>query len=157
MKNDDAKGSASCDDALDPGAAPYEVVAVALTWRGKVGLFKRSSKVSHDRGLWHCITGRLERANEPLIQATIELAEETGLNAVNLLSFEPGPVLHLRGESGDLWTVHTFVAQTEVRRLTLNWEHDSFRWTSPRNVSRIDGQVPWLRDVLIAVALTKPR
>jgi hypothetical protein len=46
--------------------------------------------------------------------------------------------------------VHTFVATTQQRRLTLNAENDSYRWVTPAKVARFDGQVSWLGDVLRA-------
>jgi ADP-ribose pyrophosphatase YjhB (NUDIX family) len=131
---------------------PRVVVAVVLTWRGRIGLFKRSATVSGGAGLWHCITGFVDEGLHPAEQALAELREEAGISAVELLALEPCRVLDLRGADGEMWQVHTFKAATERRRLDLNWEHDSYRWVPVRSVPRFDGQVPWLRDVLEAVA-----
>jgi 8-oxo-dGTP pyrophosphatase MutT (NUDIX family) len=127
------------------------VVAVVLTWRERVGLFKRSSLVRYDAGAWHCITGYLDPGRSSLQQAAEELWEETGLGIVNLERLEAGPVLRLPdARDGQPWIVHTFRATTRERRLTLNWEHDRYRWVRPAQVRRFDGQVPWLADVLAA-------
>jgi ADP-ribose pyrophosphatase YjhB (NUDIX family) len=132
------------------------VVAVVLTWRGRVGLFKRSCHVRHDAGLWHCVTGFVEDGDAAHEQALVELYEETGLSVMELTDFRVGPVLQLGDARGGFWRVHTFGAETERRRLRLNWEHDGYRWVHPRFLARFDGQVPWLRHVLRAVRAPRP-
>lgn len=132
-------------------AAPRVVVAVVLAWRGRIGLFKRSAEVAHDAGLWHCVTGYVDPGTPPRQQALLELFEETGLSVVDLSSWTDGPILEIAGD-GALWSVHTFSAITEKKRLNLNWEHDCYRWVRPSAVRGFDGQVLWLSTVLDAVA-----
>ncbi|WP_413810971.1 NUDIX domain-containing protein [Streptomyces sp. OE57] len=129
-----------------------QVVAVVLMWRGRVGLFKRSGSVQHDAGLWHCITGYLDADSDPVRQAIQEIWEETLLPARALEQLTAGPTLRLADpRGGPDWTVHTFLARTSQRRLTLNWEHKTYRWVWPWRLSQFDGQVAWLTDVLRAV------
>ncbi|GAA2640855.1 NUDIX domain-containing protein [Streptomyces axinellae] len=131
---------------------PRHIVAVILMWRGRIGLFKRSGSVQHDAGLWHCITGYLEADSTPVRQAIQEIREETLLPARALEHLTAGPTLRLADpRGGQDWTVHTFVACTGQRRLTLNWEHEAYRWVRPRRLSQFDGQVVWLSDVLQAI------
>lgn len=126
-----------------------DVVAVVLTRYERVGLFKRSRHVHHDAGAWHCITGYVDPGRSPLQQAVEELWEETGLRVTDLESLDAGPVLDLPDAGGGRpWVVHTFAAATTERRLTLNWEHDQYRWVRPARISRFDGRVPWLSEVL---------
>jgi 8-oxo-dGTP pyrophosphatase MutT (NUDIX family) len=61
-----------------------EIVAVVLSWRGRIGLFKRGPLVGFDAGLWHCITGYLEQLEPPVQAATRELHEESGLTIEDL-------------------------------------------------------------------------
>ncbi|WP_079038911.1 NUDIX domain-containing protein [Streptomyces sp. NBRC 110028] len=137
-----------------PGSqGPRQVVAVILMWRGRIGLFKRSGSVQHDAGLWHCITGYLDADSDPVRQAIQEIWEETLLPARALEQLTAGPTLRLADpRGGPDWTVHTFLACTSQRRLTLNWEHKAYRWVRPWKLSQFDGQVAWLTDVLRAVA-----
>ena len=134
--------------------AAHRAVAVVLTWNGRVGLFRRSQDVDHDRGKWHCVSGLIPPDRTPPEQACIELAEETGLSFEAIECLVGGPVLQLADEEDarSTWTVHTFVARVTQRRLELNWEHDGFRWVRPRDIARFDGQVSWLGDVLESVA-----
>jgi 8-oxo-dGTP pyrophosphatase MutT (NUDIX family) len=129
------------------------VVAVAVMWRGRIGLFRRSTSVAHDQGLWHCITGYVEAGVSPPAQALVELHEETGLIAVDLESLDEGEVLELADSQGELWRVHTFRATTSRRRLVLNHEHDSYRWVQLRAVARFSNRVCWLGEVLSAAGV----
>jgi 8-oxo-dGTP pyrophosphatase MutT (NUDIX family) len=135
--------------AADP-AAPRTVVAVVVEWRGRIGLFRRSQSVHHDRGRWHCITGYVDPHNSPAQQALEELFEETGLRAIDIDNLTGGPSLHLDDHQGNRWVVHTFRAVTERRRLTINWEHDSYRWVTPSALTRFSNRVSWLDEVVLA-------
>ncbi|MYV98328.1 NUDIX domain-containing protein [Streptomyces sp. SID3343] len=134
---------------------PRHVVAVVLVWRGRIGMFKRSGSIRHDAGLWHCITGHLDAHGDPVRQAVQEIWEETLLPAHALEQLTEGRTLRLADSRGGRdWTVHTFLARTGRRRLTLNEEHEAYRWVRPRKLPRFAGQVAWLTDVLQAVDST---
>ncbi|WP_353963522.1 NUDIX domain-containing protein [Streptomyces sp. NBC_00063] len=148
-----SQGAHSLDESSRPKSrGPRHVVAVILMWRGRIGLFKRSGSVQHDAGLWHCITGYLDADSDPVRQAIQEIWEETLLPARALEHLVAGPTLRLADpRGGQDWTVHTFLACTSQRRLTLNWEHEAYRWVWPWKLSQFDGQVSWLTDVLQAI------
>lgn len=134
-------------------AVRKDVVAVVLSWRERLALFKRSELVDHDRGLWHCITGYLDdpgAVGAPRRQALLELYEETGLGVADLTAFAQGPTIELL-DGEVVWMVHTFRADTTRRRLELNWEHDAYRWVRRSSLPRFCGQVAWLGDVVGAV------
>lgn len=137
-----------CKDHNPTAGLPREVVATVVQWRGRIALFKRSQSVGHERGLWHCITGYLEPNVSPEQQAVTELEEETGLTTQDLSDFQPGGQLLIPDYLGNPWLVHTFAAASTRRRLTLNDEHDAFRWTMPSKISRFSNRVPWLDAVI---------
>ncbi|WP_223981901.1 NUDIX domain-containing protein [Arthrobacter sp. NicSoilB8] len=128
--------------------AARAVVAVVIEWRGKIALLKRSRHLNHDRGRWHCVTGFLEADVSPRQQASRELFEETGLRSSDLLGLRQGPALLLNDDSGRPWVVHTFTAVAARRRLEIDWEHDSYRWTAPGKTRRFTNRVSWLDVVL---------
>lgn len=134
-----------------------EVVAVIIEWRGRIALFKRSQSVGHDRGRWHCITGYLESGATPEAQALAELREETGLTENELIDFRQGAPLLLTDHEGNPWLVHTFTVVTPRRRLTINDEHDDFRWAAPSKISRFSNRVEWLNEVLTAAERNRRR
>lgn len=131
-------------------AAPHEVVAIVLEHHGRIALLKRSQTVGHDQNLWHCITGYLEPGTSPRQQALTELYEETGLGPMDLSCLESRVPLILTDHAGSPWLVHTFKAVTSRRRLRLNEEHVSYRWTHPAKVRRFSNCVEWLGLVLDA-------
>ena len=136
---------------------PREVVATVVQWRGRIALFKRSQSVGHERGLWHCITGYLEPNVSPEQQALTELKEEAGLTREDLAEFQAGEQLLIADHEGNPWLVHTFTATSTRRRLTINDEHDAFRWTLPSKISRFYNRVPWLDAVIQAAPQTPMR
>lgn len=129
---------------------PRAVVAVVVQRHGRIALFRRSQSVGHDRGRWHCITGYLEPGTSPEGQAITELREETGLTQNDLTDFRQGEPLLLTDHRGSPWLVHTFTAATSRRKLTINDEHDDFRWAAPSKVRRFSNRVAWLDQVLEA-------
>jgi ADP-ribose pyrophosphatase YjhB (NUDIX family) len=138
-------------DLQAPAPAPGRtVVAVVVEWREKIALLKRSQHLAHDRGRWHCVTGYVDPSATPKEQAFRELLEETGLTTGDLLELRQGPALLLSDGSGIPWSVHTFTAVTARRRLELDWEHDSYRWTLPAKTARFANRVSWLDSVLEA-------
>jgi ADP-ribose pyrophosphatase YjhB (NUDIX family) len=140
-----AHSGAAGDIPLD-----HVVIATVIQCRGRIALFRRSRRPGHDSGLWHCITGFLEAGAAPEQQTLEELFEETGLQATDLQALHQGPDLVVADDSGAPWLVHTFTALTTRRRLKINWEHDSYRWTDPRKARRFTNRVTWLDSVLEA-------
>lgn len=130
--------------------AERTIIAAVIEWRGRIALFRRSRGVGHDNGLWHCITGFVEAGATPEQQARAELFEETGLQAKDLIDLRDGPALILTDGRGTPWLVYTYTAVTTCRRLRLDWEHDSYRWTTAQRVSRFTNRVSWLEYVLDA-------
>lgn len=130
------------------------VVAVIVQRHQKIALFRRARRDIHDAGLWHCITGFIEPGNTANQQVYAELREETGLTANDLTSFNTGPQLKFNDEHGVQWVVHTFVVQTLRRRLVLDWEHDTYRWTAVPKAKRFCNRVSWLDEVIEAACKT---
>lgn len=131
-------------------APDHVVIAAVVQCRGRIALFRRTRRLGHDSGLWHCITGFVEAGATPEQQTLEELFEETGLQAKDLLDLQQGPDLVVADGSGTPWLVHTFTAFTSRRRLKINWEHDSYRWTVPHKAKRFTNRVIWLDNVLDA-------
>jgi 8-oxo-dGTP pyrophosphatase MutT (NUDIX family) len=110
------------------------VVAVTL-WHGdRIALLRRSSRVTSDPGLWHCVTGYLGLGSDPSEQALLEVLEETGVSRSMLSRFEPAPTVRLHDDANRVWTIHRFAAETMSRRLELNWEHDAYAWVAPKEL-----------------------
>ncbi|SFV02621.1 NUDIX domain-containing protein [Pseudoduganella namucuonensis] len=135
------------------GTAPdtvREVVAAVLTHGGRIGLFRRSARVSGDTGRWHCITGHLPAGADPHRHALIEIAEETGMEGAGGPLLTGRAVLELEGGDGVHWRVHAFHFSCAHDTVRLNWEHDACCWLAPDDLGGL-ATVSWLERVLAAV------
>ncbi|WP_091053027.1 NUDIX domain-containing protein [Nocardioides sp. YR527] len=146
--------TATTELSMERGWAPVDVprsrtvVAVVVEWRDRVLLLRRSERVRHDKGRWHCVTGYLDHGASPEQQALVELHEETGLGVCALDSLEERGILNIPDAAGRMWRVHTFRVSTRQRRLRLDDEHDAYRWVAPQAVRRFGNRVTWLDEVL---------
>lgn len=130
----------------------YEVVAAILTFKGKIALFQRSDHVTGGEGLWHCISGFLSEYQDPYLQATLEIAEETTIPACKL-DFRGYSVLDKKDQDGNTWKIHAFHFETSTDSIHLNWEHSSSQWTDLRAVKMLS-TVYWLYDVIKSLSGT---
>ncbi|WP_369605607.1 NUDIX domain-containing protein [Pseudarthrobacter phenanthrenivorans] len=96
------------------------------------------------------MTGYLENGTPPIQQAADELIEETGLQPEDLLELRQGPDVVLNDDRHMPWMIYTFIAVTNQRRLKIDWEHDSYRWTPASKTKRFGNRVSWLDPILIA-------
>jgi ADP-ribose pyrophosphatase YjhB (NUDIX family) len=129
---------------------PRTVIAVVVKHHDKICVLKRSRWVRHDAGRWHCVTGYLSEDRDAEEQAITELSEEIGLSMTDLKSLQQGITLNIPDDQGHQWTIYTFSCDVTKTCIRLNWEHDSYQWLHPSDLSRI-ALVPWFFDVLQAV------
>jgi hypothetical protein len=141
----------SCADSAELAGRPGRtVVAAVLTNRGRVCLLRRSGLVDGDQGRWHCVTGYLPAAVDPLQQVFTEIAEETGMHPSDLRLVRSGARLTLRAGIDERWDVLPFLVEAANTAVVLNWENDDHRWVDDPH--GVPGEtVPWLADVLAAV------
>ena len=57
-----------------------KVVTSFLQFNEKILVMKRSTKVKAHKQMWGGVSGYLEKGEEPLTRALIEIQEETGLS-----------------------------------------------------------------------------
>jgi hypothetical protein len=129
----------------------FQVVAAVLTHQGRICLLRRSALVSSDAGLWHCVTGYLPAAAEPIRHAQLEVAEEAGIAAA-CLEVAGAAVLDQYGPDGRLWRIHSFHFRTATPAVNLNWEHDAACWVWPDEMHRLP-TVRWFGAVLKALSI----
>jgi dATP pyrophosphohydrolase len=118
-------------------------VAIFVTRRGRSEVLIAHRSPTQG-AYWHTIAGGIEADETPLDAAARELAEETGLEGVELhagvavveyaypLSDEPPARAVLYPEGLREVRVHCFVADApDDWEPTLDWEHDDHRWCTP--------------------------
>jgi 8-oxo-dGTP pyrophosphatase MutT (NUDIX family) len=121
-----------------------EVVTVFLRYSGRVLVLKRSMDVGTYRGRWAGVSGYIEKGETPQEAAEREIREETGISKASLVR----EGRHLSINDGDRrWVIHPFLFDVSADKLTLDWEHEKYRWVEPEEVKGLN-TVPGLYEAL---------
>lgn len=110
-----------------------KAVVVFLMHNGKLLILKRSARVRSFQGKWGAVGGYLEPGNLPLVQAYIEVSEETGLLAEQLKLVRVGRPKHV----GD-FLVYPFLLESATDKVKIDWEHTEFRWINPDELGNFE-------------------
>jgi 8-oxo-dGTP diphosphatase len=125
------------------------IVTTFIEYQGKVLLLRRSQKVKSMKGKWAGVSGYIETQQEPLRQAFKEVHEETGLTNKNIKVLIEGKPLEAVDNPPDnvTWIVHPFYFRSNTNAISLDWEHDQYKWISPAEIENYD-TVPRLKEAL---------
>ncbi len=104
---------------------------------GAVVFYGAGSKVKylllrHELGHWDLPKGWIEKGEELEETARREVAEETGLKDIELISdFKECVKYFFRWRNKNIFkTVTFFLAQTETKEVKISYEHKDFKWLS---------------------------
>lgn len=103
---------------------------------GTVLLVRRSDEVRTYQAHWSGISGYLE-TRDPLLQAEIELREETGLSREEWsLEKRGNPLVVDDPENDQHWRVHPFRFRllTSPDQVELNRENRTYEWVAPETI-----------------------
>ncbi|MBI4093089.1 MAG: alpha/beta fold hydrolase [Candidatus Kerfeldbacteria bacterium] len=104
-------------------------VAVFVMNKELLLIMKRSQLVGYYRGRWGVIGGHLHKGATPLEQAYAELREETGLRRSDLKLIRVGKTVRIvDSEKGKVWLSTSFLFESKMQRVKLDWEHTAFKW-----------------------------
>jgi len=115
----------------------------------KLLILKRSDKVKSMKGLWAGISGIIEKNEEPLKRAKIEIFEEVGIteDMITLVrSAEEMRVNSPQYENHE-WEIFPFLFEAKNPIIKLNWENSDFKWINVKELENYD-TVPSLQKVL---------
>jgi len=121
-----------------------KIVTVFLRRGKKILILKRSQKVGSYPGRWAGISGFLEENETPLDAARREILEETG--ARKIIVRKEGKSFSVVDE-GKTWIVHPFLFDAQSSSLSLDWEHETFKWIAPKEITKYK-TVPALAEAL---------
>jgi len=128
--------------------AVKKVVTVFVSHHGRILLLRRSNKVGSYRGRWAGISGYIELNEAPLERALKEISEEVKLDSADVSLAKVGRSFPALDEDiGTLFVVHPFLFSTDHVKISLDWEHDAFRWVRGEDLSRFE-TVPKLDEAL---------
>ena len=115
----------------------------------KLLILKRSDKVKSMKGLWAGISGIIEKNEEPLKRAKIEILEEAGIieDKITLVrSVEEMRINSPQYENHE-WEIFPFLFEAKNPIIKLNWENSEFKWINVEELKNYD-TVPSLQKVL---------
>ncbi len=129
-----------------------KIVTSFITSNDKFLILKRSEKVKSMKGLWAGISGIIERNEEPLQRAKIEIFEELGIleNQVELLkTAEKIRVVSPQYKNHE-WEIFPFLFKVDSPDIKLNWENSEFKWIAVNEINNYK-TVPNLEKVLLSL------
>ena len=126
-----------------------KIVTSFITDNNKFLLLKRSQKVKTMKGLWAGISGIIEKNEEPLVRAKIEIFEELGIteDAISLLKAAEQIKVESPQYKNHQWEIFPFLFEVKDPKIKLNWENSEYRWINADEISDYE-TVPNLKKVL---------
>lgn len=129
-----------------PDVTENPVVTGIFRQGNKILILKRSNEVGSFQGRWAGISGGVvddEAAEDAMIR---EIEEESGLGSNSYNVTVAGSPIFARSDTR-VWKVHPFLLDIVEGEVSLDWEHDEFRWIAVGDLDSYD-TVPRLRKVI---------
>ena len=127
-----------------------KIVTSFIKYNEKFLLLKRSDKVKSMKGLWAGISGIIEKNEEPLSRAKIEIFEEIGIkeDKIKLIKASKEMRVHSPQYENHEWEVFPFLFEVKEPQIKLNWENSKYVWINSEELSNYN-TVPSLDKVLL--------
>ena len=118
----------------------------------KLLILKRSDKVKSMKGLWAGISGIIEKNEEPLKRAKIEIFEEVGIteDLITLVKTSEEMRINSPQYENHEWEIFPFLFEAKNPKIKLNWENSEFKWISIEELENYE-TVPSLQKVLFSL------
>ena len=115
----------------------------------KLLILKRSDKVKSMKGLWAGISGIIEKNEEPLKRAKIEIFEEVGIieDKITLVRSVKEMRINSPQYENHEWEIFPFLFEAKNPIIKLNWENSEFKWINKEELKNYE-TVPSLQKVL---------
>ena len=115
----------------------------------KLLILKRSDDVKTMKGLWAGISGIIEKNEEPLQRAKIEIFEEVGITDDQITLVKSAKVMRVNSPQylDHEWEIFPFLFESNNPTIILNWENSDFKWIKANELKDYE-TVPSLQKVL---------
>ncbi len=115
----------------------------------KILILKRSDKVKTMKGLWAGISGIIEKDENPLTRAKIEIYEETGISEDKIKLIKSAEKLRVNSPQYENheWEIFPFLFEAKNPEIKLNWENSEYLWIQVDELKKYNS-VPSLEKVL---------
>jgi len=129
-----------------------KIVTSFITSNGKFLLLKRSEKVKSMKGLWAGISGIIEKNEEPLKRAKIEIFEELGIKEEQIKLLKTAEQMRVVSPQykNHEWEIFPFLFEANNPEIKLNWENSEYKWISENELNNYK-IVPNLEKVLFSL------
>ena len=126
-----------------------KIVTSFITDNDKILILKRSNKVKSMKELWAGISGIIEKNEEPLRRAKIEIFEEVGITEEKISLIKAGKETRVVSPQykNHEWEIFPFLFKAKNPTIVLNWENSEFRWIKVDELRNYE-TVPSLQKVL---------
>ena len=100
----------------------------------KLLILKRSEEVKSMKGLWAGISGVIEKNEEPLKRAKIEIYEEVGITEDEITLVRAATEMKVNSPqyNNHEWEIFPFLFEAENPTIKLNWENSDFKWINTK-------------------------
>ncbi|RMW38569.1 MAG: NUDIX domain-containing protein [Nitrosopumilus sp.] len=115
----------------------------------KLLILKRSDEVKTMKGLWAGISGIIEKNEEPLKRAKIEIFEEVGITEDKITLIKSSEEMRINSPQyqNHEWEIFPFLFEAKNPIIKLNWENSDFKWIEVEELKCYE-TVPSLEKVL---------
>ena len=115
----------------------------------KILILRRSNKVKTMKGLWAGISGIIEKNENPLTRAKIEIHEEVGISEDKIRLVKAAERLKVNSPQYENheWEIFPFLFEVKNPDIKLNWENSEYRWITIDELKNYN-TVPNLEKVL---------
>ena len=126
-----------------------KIVTSFIRNNGRLLILKRSNKVKSMKGLWAGVSGIIEKGEEPLKRAKIEIFEEVGIKEEDTILVKAAKEMKINSPQYEnhQWEIFPFLFEVKDSKIILNWENSEFRWIKIDEMKNYE-TVPSLQKVL---------
>jgi len=126
-----------------------KIVTSFIIDNDKLLILKRSNKVKTMKGLWAGVSGIIEKNEEPLKRAKIEIFEEVGITEDKITLVKSAEEMRINSPQyqNHEWEIFPFLFEAKNPIIRLNWENSDFKWIKVEEL-RDYKTVPSLEKVL---------
>ena len=126
-----------------------KIVTSFIRDNDKLLILKRSNKVKSMKGLWAGVSGIIEKNEDPLKRAKIEIFEEVGIIEEKIKLVKAAEEMRVNSPQYENheWKIFPFLFETKNPTIRLNWENSEFKWINVKELRNYE-TVPSLEKVL---------
>ena len=117
---------------------PSMVVTSVLKNQNEVLVLRRSKEVKTMQEKWAGVSGYLEKNEDLLSRALIEIYEETRINKDELVLRKIFDRSNVQIHNELMINIQPFCFVSSTRKVVLDWEHSDYYWINQKEIDNFD-------------------